>query len=146
MGVRPHAASSNADQLPHPILSPALMGPSTVSGSSASLPWNGLLLGKNVCNPGEGPEGNVLDRSVLVMVCSATWRGEYKAANGVLKRETLGTLTILPKGLLPSMRSAQTADLLYCAFDEAFVRGVADELEGRLPPTHHTRGNLPHPP
>src|SRR6266849_1678186 len=114
MGVRPHAASSNADQLPHPILSPALMGPSTVSGSSASLPWNGLLLEKYHCSPGERPEGNVLDRSVLVMVSSPTWRGEYKAANGVLKRETLGTLTILPKGLLPSMRSAQKIGRASC--------------------------------
>src|SRR5436190_15521575 len=109
MCVLHHAPSLKADQPPHPILSPALMGPSTVSGSSASLPWNGLLLEKYVCNPGERPEGNALDRSVLVMVCSPTWRGEYKAANGVLKREALGTLTILPKGLLPSMRSAQTA-------------------------------------
>ena len=96
---------------------------------------------KHACNPGERPEGNALDRSVLVMVCSPTWRGEYKAS-GVLKRETLGTLTILPKGLLPAMRSAQTADLLYCAFDEAFVKGVADELEGRLAPAHDKRGNL----
>src|SRR5258708_227486 len=142
MGVRPHAAPPKADQLPHPILSPALMGPSTVSGSSASLAWSGLVLEKYVCNPGERPEGNALDRSVLVMVCSPTWRGEYKASNGVLKRETLGTLTILPKGLLPPMRSAQTADLLYCAFDEAFVKGVADELEGRLAPTHDKRSNL----
>ncbi len=118
------------------------MGPSMVSGSSASLPWSGLVLEKYVCNPGERPEGNALDRSVLVMVCSPTWRGEYKASNGVLKRETLDTLTILPKGLLPAIRSAQTADLLYCAFDEAFVKGVADEPEGRLAPTHDKRGNL----
>jgi len=142
MGVRTHAASSNADQLPHPMLSPALMGPSTVSGSSASLPWSGLVLEKYVCNAGERPEGNALDRSVLVMVCSPTWRGEYKASNGVLKRETLGTVTILPKGVLPPMRSAQTADLLYCAFDEAFVKGVAEELEGRLAPPHDKRGDL----
>jgi len=119
------------------------MGPSTVSGSSASLLWSGLVLEKYVCNPGERPEGNALDRSVLVMVCSPTWRGEYKASNGVLKRETLDTLTILPKGLLPAIRSAQTADLLYCAFDEAFVKGVGDELEGRLPsPPHGKRGDL----
>src|SRR6266478_1310772 len=142
MGVLPHAAPPKADQLPHPILSPALMGPSTVSGSSALLHWSGLVLEKYICNPGERPEGNALDRSVLVMVCSPTWRGEYKATNGVLKRETLGTLTILPKGLLPAMRSAQTADLLYCAFDEAFVKGVADEPEGRLAPPHDKRGNL----
>src|SRR4029077_2647800 len=142
MGVLPHMASLKADQLPHPILSPALMGPSTVSGSSASLPWNGLVLEKYVCSPGERPEGNSLDRSVLVMVCSPTWRGEYKKSNGVLKRESLGTLTILPKGLLPAMRSAQTADLLYCAFDDAYVKGVADELEGPLAPAHDKRGNL----
>ena len=96
----------------------------------------------DVCNPGERPEGNALDRSLLVMVCSPTWRGEYKATNGALKRETLGTLTILPKGLLPAMRSAQTADLLYCAFDEAFVTAVAEELEGRLAPPHDKRGDL----
>jgi len=118
------------------------MGPSTVSGSSASLPWSGLLLEKYVCSPGERPEGNALDRSVLVMVCSSTWLGEYRATNGMLKRETLGTLTILPKGLLPAMRSAQTADLLYCAFDEAFVAAIADELERRLDPQHDKRGNL----
>ena len=118
------------------------MGPSAVSGSSASLAWSGLVLEKYVCNPGERPEGNALDRSVLVMVCSPTWRGEYKAANGVLKRETLGTLTILPKGLLPAMRSAQRADLLYCAFEEGFVAAVAAELEGRLPPQHDKRGDL----
>jgi AraC family transcriptional regulator len=142
MGVPPDAPSVNADPLPHPILSPALMGPSTVTGSSASFSWSGLLLEKYICDPGERPEGNALDRSVLVMVCSPTWRGEYKASNGVLKRETLGTLTILPKGLLPAMRSAQTADLSYCAFDEAFVKGVADELEGRLAPPHDKRGDL----
>src|SRR5437899_352888 len=112
MGLLPDAPSLKTDQLPHPLLSPALMGPSTVTGSSASLPWSGLLLEKYVCNPGERPEGNALDRSVLVMVCSPTWRGECKATNGALKREPLGTLTILPKGLLPAMRSAQTADLL----------------------------------
>ena len=60
----------------------------------------------------------------------------------MLKRETRGTLTILPKGLLPAMRSAQAADLLYCAFDEAFVKGVADEVEGQLAPPHDKRGDL----
>jgi len=118
------------------------MGPSTVSASSASISWSGLLLEKYVCDPGERPEGNALDRSILVMVCSPTWRGEFKATNGALKRETRGTLTILPKGLLPAMRSAQKADLLYCAFDEGFVAAVADELEGRLPAQHDKRGDL----
>ncbi|HXM50208.1 MAG TPA: AraC family transcriptional regulator, partial [Pyrinomonadaceae bacterium] len=125
-----------------PLLSPVMLGPSKLIASSAALRWRGVLMEKHACNPGERPEGNVLDRSVLVMVCSPTWRGEYKASNGVIKRETLGTLTILPKGLLPPMRSAQTADLLYCAFDEAFVKGVADELEGRLAPPHDKRGDL----
>ena len=142
MDVLPHTASLKAGQLPHPTLAPALMGPSIVRGSSASLPWSGLLLEKYVCNPGERPEGNALDRSVLVMVCSSTWLGEYKATNGALKRETRGTLTCLPKGLLPAMRSAQTADLLCCAFDEAFVASVADELEGRLATPHDKRGDL----
>jgi AraC family transcriptional regulator len=62
--------------------------------------------------------------------------------NGLLKHETRGTLTILPKGMLPGMRSAQTADLLYCAFDEALVAAVADELEGPLALPHDKRGDL----
>jgi len=119
-----------------------ILGPSKLIASSAALRWRGVLMEKHACNPGERPEGNALDRSVLVMVCSPTWRGECKATNGLLKRETLGTLTILPKGLLPAMRSAQTADLLYCAFNEAFVKEVADELEGRLAPPHDKRGDL----
>ena len=125
-----------------PLLSPVILGPSKLIAPSAALRWRGVLMEKHACDPGERQEGNALDRSVLVMVCSPTWRGECKATNGVLKRETLGTLTILPKGLLPAMRSVQAADLLYCAFDEAFVRGVADELEGRLAPPHDKRGDL----
>ena len=127
---------------PDPLLSPVILGPSKLIASSAALRWRGVLMEKHACDPGERPEGNALDRSVLVMVCSPTWRGECKATNGVLKRETLGTLTILPKGLLPAMRSVQAADLLYCAFDEAFVKEVADELEGRLAPPHDKRGDL----
>src|SRR6266850_775874 len=134
--MRPMRVSEIA---PDPLLSPVILGPSKLIASSAALRWRGVLMEKHACDPGERQEGNALDRSVLVMVCSPTWRGE---CNGVLKRETLGTLTILPKGLLPAMRSAQTADLLYCAFNEAFVKEVADELEGRLAPPHDKRGDL----
>ncbi len=134
--MRPMRVSEIASD---PLLSPVILGPSKLIASSAALRWRGVLMEKHACDPGERQEGNALDRSVLVMVCSPTWRGE---CNGKLKRETLGTLTILPKGLLPAMRSAQTADLLYCAFNEAFVKEVADELEGRLAPPHDKRGDL----
>ena len=44
--------------LPHPILSAALMGPSTVIGSSASLSWSGLLLASSFpCQPFEPTHG-----------------------------------------------------------------------------------------
>src|SRR6266478_8271992 len=90
--MRPMRVSEIA---PDPLLSPVILGPSKLIASSAALRWRGVLMEKHACDPGERPEGNALDRSVLVMVCSPTWRGECKATNGLLKRETLGTLTIL---------------------------------------------------
>jgi AraC family transcriptional regulator len=144
MRVPPLVPIRTADQLPHPILAPALLGPSTLLGSSAPLSWSGLLLEKYTCNPGERPEGNVIDRPVLVMVCSPTWRGECNTVNGTVasKNEAWGTLTVVPKGLLPAMRSTKECELLFCALDETFLAAVVDELEDRLPPSLGKRGGL----
>jgi AraC family transcriptional regulator len=131
-------------QRPHPILSPLTLGPTTVIGSSAGLGWQGLLLEKHLCGAGERPDGNPLDRPVLIMQCSPTWRGEFKAANNafVTRSETLGDLTVLPKGRLQAGRSRQTCDLLYGAFEEAYIASVRDELEGKRPPALGKRNGL----
>jgi AraC family transcriptional regulator len=75
---------------------------------------------------------------------SPMWRGEFQVRDGnfVPCSETFGDLTVLPKMRLPAGRSRQTCDLLYCAFDEAFVAGVGDELDGKPSPPFEKRSGL----
>ena len=69
------------------------------------------------------------------MLCSPTWRGEKKAADGTLvsTSKTAGALTVVPKGPVPVGRSFQKVDILYCAFDDSLLLGVREELDDRLP-------------
>jgi AraC family transcriptional regulator len=129
---------------PHLILAPALCGTVRVIGSSAALPWRGLLLEKYASGPGERPEGNSLDRPVVMMLCSPTCRGEHKAVDGTFSSHSrrLGALSVVPKGPVPAGRSSQKFDLLCCAFDESFVSGVRDEVEDRKVPPLALRGGV----
>jgi AraC family transcriptional regulator len=140
--IMPRATAMRNEQLmpnhlPHPILSPVVLGPtaSSLTCSSAGLPWRGVLLERHTCSAGERPQEGSLDRPVLVMLRSPAWRGERKAADGtfVPQSKTLGALTVVPKGLVPAVRSAQSCDLLYCAFDDTLVATVRDEIEGPFP-------------
>ena len=116
-------------------LSPVIMGPATLIRSSIGLRWQSLLLEKYSCSPGERPEEKPLDRHVLVMLCSPTWRGDKKAADGsfVSTSKTLGALTTVPRGPVPFGRSLQKADILYCGFEDALLSAVREELDGPLP-------------
>jgi len=117
------------------ILSPVILGPAKLIRSSVALPWQSLLLEKYSCSPGERPEEKPLDRPVLVMLCSPTWRGEKKAADGtfVSTSKTAGALTVVPRGPVPVGRSFQKVDILYCAFDDSLLSEVREELDDRLP-------------
>src|SRR5579862_647484 len=128
---------------PDPILAPVVLGPSALIGSSAPLQWPGLLLEKHSCAPGERTEGKSLDRPVLVMLCSRSWRGEHKKGGSLMEvTKTLGALTVVPEGPVPMMRSLQKSDILYCAFDVSFLAGVRNELDGRLPSPLESRPGL----
>ncbi len=120
------------------------MGPATLIRSSIALRWQSLLLEKYSCSPGERPEEKPLDRHVLVMLCSPTWRGEKKAANGsfVSTSKTLGALTSVPRGPVPVGRSFQKADILYCGFDDSLLSAVSEELDGPLPLPVSARSGL----
>jgi AraC family transcriptional regulator len=87
------------------------------------------------CSPGERPEEKPLDQHVLVMLCSPTWRGEKKVADGtfVPTSKTVGALTTVPKGPVPFGRSFEKADILYCAFGDPLLSAVREELDGRWP-------------
>jgi len=117
------------------ILSPVILGPATLIRSSSALRWQSLLLEKYSCSPGERPEEKPLDQHVLVMLCSPTWRGEKKAADGtfVPASKAVGALTTVPRGPVPFGRSFEKADILYCAFGDPVLSAVREELDGRLP-------------
>jgi AraC family transcriptional regulator len=125
-------------------LSPVILGPATLIRSSMALRWQSLLLEKYSCSPGERPEEKPLDRHVLVMLCSPTWRGEKKAADGsfVSTSKTLGALTTVPRGPVPFGRSLQKADILYCGFDDSLLSAVREELDGPLPLPVSARSGL----
>jgi AraC family transcriptional regulator len=131
-------------RLPQPILSPVIIGPATLIRSSAALPWRGILLEKYTCSAGERPAGNALDRPVLVMLCSAVWRGEHREAHGPLvpTSKRLGALTVVPKGTLPAGRSFQETDVCYCAFEEEFLSAVRGELDEQVPSPAILRSGL----
>jgi AraC family transcriptional regulator len=120
---------------PDPILAPVVLGPAELTRSSARLRWHGVLVEKHACSPGERAADRPLDRPVLVMLCSPSWRGERKASDGkfVPVHKTLGALTVAPKGPVAVMRSTQASDILYCAFDEFVLSELRDDLEGPLP-------------
>jgi AraC family transcriptional regulator len=130
--------------MPHSILSPVILGPATLIRSSIALRWQSLLLEKYSCSPGERPEEKPLDRPVLVMLCSPTWRGEKKAADGtfVPTSKTLGALTVVPRGPVPVGRSFQKGDILYCVFDDPLLSAVREELDDRLPSPLSSRSGL----
>src|SRR6266478_1230293 len=117
---------------PRSIFAPVFLGPATLLRSSAPLNWGGVLLEKYVCRPGERRAGNVLDAPVLAMLCSPAWRGEHVAADG---RFAPHSLTVVPNGSLPAVRSLRQCDLLYCAFDNSLLSEVRNEIEGDAPPS-----------
>ncbi len=126
------------------ILSPVILGPATLIRSSSALRWQSLLLEKYSCSPGERPEEKPLDQPVLVMLCSPTWRGEKKAADGtfVPTSKTVGALTTVPRGPVPFGRSFEKADILYCAFGDPLLSAVREELDDRLPLPISSRSGL----
>jgi len=101
-------------------------GPSQVLRSSAGLTWQGVLLEKQVSSPGERV-GACTDRQVISMLCGCPARFEYGNAKPCL--EVVGTITIMPIGALPNVRLHTPAELLYCAFEEAFIHRVLREME-----------------
>ena len=126
------------------ILSPVILGPATLIRSSSALRWQSLLLEKYSCSPGERPEEKPLDQPVLVMLCSPTWRGEKRAADGtfVPTSKTVGALTTVPRGPVPFGRSFEKADILYCAFGDPLLSAAREELDGRLPLPTSPRSGL----
>ncbi len=105
-------------------------GPTKIEASSASLPWRGILLEKHVTFPGERA-GASIDRHVISMLNGAASRFEYcnEAGRFVPGLNRQGTITVTPSGRVPDLRLLTRSELIHCALEESFVRGVFEELE-----------------
>jgi len=105
-------------------------GPTKVEASSASLPWRGILVEKHVTFPGERVAASI-DRHVISMLNGAASRFEYcnEAGRFVPGLNRQGTIMVTPAGPVPDLRLSKRSELIHCALEEGFVRGVFEELE-----------------
>jgi AraC family transcriptional regulator len=105
-------------------------GPSKVTHSSASYGWQGFLVEKHLCSPGERLPA-VTDRHVISLLTGRAARFQYGSA-GVpcgFSVESPGSMTIIPTGTVPGVRLHDPAEFTHCALEDQFIRGVRNEME-----------------
>ncbi len=132
-GLEQHMASKSLT--PHPTLAIVAPGPATALRSSSNLNWNGIIVERHVCDPGERP-AELVDRPVLAMLCSAVSHGEHRAVTGEFLpyRKTFGAFTTIPTGLIPQLRLLQKSEMAYFAVDNAYLSRIIEEMEGPVSP------------
>jgi AraC family transcriptional regulator len=120
-------------ELPAVSTSPLLAiapGPSRILHSSAGLPWHGFLLEKHLSSPGERRSTSI-NRHIIMLLRGTPARFEYRTPTGRWANfvNRPNTLTIMPAGRIPDVRLHTLAELCYCALEDSFIRGVANELD-----------------
>jgi AraC family transcriptional regulator len=105
---------------------------------SASLPWRGFRLRKRLFLPKSFFDSSFrgTDRHLISMLCSPVSRGECLNRNGQYVRYTklYGAITILPSRFIaPPEHLITPSEYLYCSFEEHFINGIMDEMDGKLP-------------
>jgi AraC family transcriptional regulator len=105
-------------------------GPTRVEVSSAGKAWAGVLLERHITSPGERLSAS-FDGHVISMLNGPWSRFEYRDEFGrfVPCINRPGTITITPAGPVPDLRLHTQAELVHCALDERFVRGVVEEMD-----------------
>ena len=104
---------------------------------SASLPWRGFRLRKQLFLPKPSFDSSFSwrDRHLISMLWSPVSRGECLNRNGHYVRYTklFGALTILPSRFIaPPEHLITPSEYLYCSFEEHFINGIMDEMDGKL--------------
>jgi AraC family transcriptional regulator len=104
---------------------------------SASLPWRGFRLRKQLFLPKSSFDSSSSwrDRHLISMLWSPVSRGEYLNRNGQYVRYTklYGAITILPsRCIAPPEHLITPSEYLYCSFDEHFINGIMNEMDGKL--------------
>jgi AraC family transcriptional regulator len=104
---------------------------------SASLPWRGFRLRKRLFLPKSFFDSSFrgTDRHLISMLCSPVSRGERLNRNGQYFRYTklYGAITILPSRFVaPPEHLITPSEYFYCSFEEHFINGIMDEMDGRF--------------
>ncbi len=104
---------------------------------SASLPWRGFRLRKQLFLPKSffGSSFRGTDRHLISMLCSPVSRGKRLNRNGQYVRYTklYGAITILPSRFIaPPEHLITPSEYLYCSFEEHFINGIMDKMDGKL--------------
>ena len=104
---------------------------------SASLPWRGFRLRKRLFLPKSffASSFSGTDRHLISMLCSPVSRGECLNRNGQYVRYTklYGAITILPSRFIaPPEHLITPSEFLYCSFEEHFINGIMDEMDGKF--------------
>src|SRR5260370_21261610 len=104
---------------------------------SASLPWRGFRLQKQLFLPKSFFDSSFsgTDRHLISMLCSPVSRGERLDRNGQYVRYTklYGAITILPSRFIaPPEHLITPSEYLYCSFEEHFINGIMNEMDGKL--------------
>lgn len=101
-----------------------------VCSSSALQAWRGFLVEKHLCCPGERPATSI-DRHVIAQYRGRSANVEYRLPDGGTSScvHRPDAMTLFPAGPIPGLRLGCPAELLYCAFEEEYIREVAEELD-----------------
>jgi AraC family transcriptional regulator len=109
-----------------------LRGSSMIGQSSCNLGWEGFTVERHEVSAGEKPE-TILNQHFVVVWTGGPCHGERPNLRGefVAFSKSRGCVTLLPTGLIPSLRLSSSAEATVVAFDPEFIRSVEGELEQR---------------
>lgn len=137
--MAPASPKLSTPSKPPTVAKPSLLnaiapGPPQVIYSSAMYAWQGFVVEKHICSPGERVPA-VTDYHVISLLCGRAARLEYPGPDQMRgpSVESPGTIAILPAGPVPGVRLHTAAEFTHCALEEDFTRGVLNEMEH--PPT-----------
>ena len=123
------ASDGRTQAAPRAPLHSIVLGPTQIVKSSLSSSWPSILLERHLSRLAS--ERQHQSTHVLSVVHGAPARFDYRNVNGVFLSATLRpkSIMITPQSAVPDVRLHTSADFSHCAFDDAFLRNVADEME-----------------
>ena len=105
-------------------------GPAQLTLSSFPLHLNDVLVERHSCSKGERLETSI-NCHVITILSSRIAKGEHGNGRGQFLPyvKIQGAVTILPAGLVPTVRLANDAQLIHCAISPELMRTVSEKTE-----------------